>query len=122
MEDERRNLLVVITHGIDHELSSAGPTTGLGGMALGLKGSIFLTSAGADVVRRGAAATTHVQPLEPLADRLAGVMCRSGNLWAFRPCVKSRRYVEDRLIDGVVITSASVMHELIKDGAATLSF
>lgn len=85
--ENRRNLLVVITHGIDHERSSAGTTTGLGGMALGLKVSIFLASAGADVVRRGAAATTHVQPLEPLADRLAGVMCRSGNLWACTLCV-----------------------------------
>jgi hypothetical protein len=36
--------------------------------------------------------------------------------------VKSRGYSEDDLIDGAIITGASPMHELIKTGAATLSF
>ena len=36
--------------------------------------------------------------------------------------LKSRGYAESDLIDGVVITGASVMHERIKAGAATLSF
>ena len=47
---------------------------------------------------------------------------RGGALWACTPCVKSRGYTPDHLIDGVVITGASRMHELIKRGAATLSF
>jgi hypothetical protein len=38
------------------------------------------------------------------------------------PCVKSRGYSEADLLDGVVISGASVVHELIKEGAATLSF
>ena len=38
------------------------------------------------------------------------------------PCVKSRGYSESDLVDGVVITGASVMHERIKARAATLSF
>jgi predicted peroxiredoxin len=36
--------------------------------------------------------------------------------------VKSRGYTEQDLLEGVVITGASKMHELIKAGAATLSF
>lgn len=74
-----RNLVVVITHGIDHELSSVAFTI-------------------ADFISRGDA------------------------LWACTPCVKSRGYAQEDLIDGVVITGASKMHELIADGAATLSF
>lgn len=122
MASETRDLVVVITHGIDHELSSAGLTIALGGMTAGLKVAIFLTSSGVDAVRRGAADTTHVSPLEPLADMLRDFLARGGTIWACTPCVKSRGYVQDDLIDGVVIAGASKMHELIKNGAATLSF
>jgi predicted peroxiredoxin len=119
---ENRELVVLITHGIDHELSSAGMIIALGGMTAGLRVSIFLTSSGVDIVRRGAADTTHVKPLEPLADMLHDFLARGGTLWACTPCVKSRGYTQDALIDGVVITGSSVMHEAIKRGAATLCF
>lgn len=122
MDTESRNLIVMITHGIEHELSSAGLTIALGGITSGLRVSIFLTSAGVDIVRCGAADSTHVKPLEPLAQMLRDFRERGGTLWACTPCVKSRGYTQESLIDGVVITGASVMHELIKHGAATLSF
>lgn len=122
MDGEKRDLVVMITHGIEHELSSAGLTIALGGMTAGLKVSIFLTSAGVDIARRGAADTTHVKPLEPLAGMLRDFLARGGNLWACTPCVKSRGYSQENLLEGVVITGASVMHDLIKRGAATLSF
>ena len=112
----------MITHGIDHELSSAGLTIALGGLTAGLKVSIFLTSAGVDIVRRGAADMTQVKPLEPLADMLRDFLSRGGVLWACTPCVKSRVPGQEDLIEGVVITGASAMHERIKQGAATLSF
>lgn len=117
-----RNLVVVITHGIDHELSSAAFTIANGGLTAGLDVSIFLTSSGVDLVRRRAAATTQVKPLEPLAELIADFLKRGGTLWACTPCVKSRGYEQTDLIDGVVIAGASGMHELIKNGAATLSF
>jgi predicted peroxiredoxin len=122
MSTESRDLVVVITHGIDHEMSSAALTIALGGMTAGLKVSIFLTSSGVDIVRRGAAEMTHVKPLEPLANMLKDFLARGGTLWACTPCVKSRGYSQEQLIEGVVITGASPMHELIKRGAATLSF
>nr|QDP21610.1 peroxiredoxin [Bradyrhizobium cosmicum] len=122
LNNEARDLVVVITHGIDHELSSVGVTIALGGMTAGLKVSIFLTSAGVDIVRHGAADLTQVKPLDGLAAMLRDFMNRGGKLWACTPCVKSRGYAQEDLLDGVVISGASVMHELIKGGAATLSF
>lgn len=119
---EARELVVVLTRGIDHELSSAGMIIALGGMTAGLKVSIFLTSSGVDIVRRGAADTTHVKPLEPLADMLRDFMARGGTIWACTPCVKSRGYAQENLLDGVIVAGSSVMHERIKAGAATLSF
>ncbi len=122
MSNESRDLVVLITHGIDDELSSVALTIALGGMTAGLKVSIFLTSSGVDLVRKGAAATTQVKPLEPLADMLRDFLARGGTLWACTPCVKARGYTQENLIEGVVITGASPMHESIKRGAATLSF
>jgi len=122
MAETSRELVVLITHGIDHELSSVALTIARGGITAGLQVSLFLTSSGVDIVRKRAAATTHVAPLDPLADQLADVLARGGRIWACTPCVKARGYEQADLIDGVVITGASVMHELIKGGAATLSF
>jgi predicted peroxiredoxin len=122
MSEDARNLVVMVTRGIDHELSSAAMTIALGGMTAGLKVSIFLTSSGVDIARRRAADTTHVKPLEPLADMMRDFLARGGAIWACTPCVKSRGYSQDDLIDGVVIAGASAVHELIKGGAATLSF
>jgi len=122
MAENARNLVCLIAHGIDHEMSSVGFTIANGGITAGLKVSIFLSSAGVDLVRKRAADTTQVNPLEPLADLIRDFMTRGGTIWACTPCVKSRGYSEADLLDGVVISGASVIHELIKQGAATLSF
>jgi predicted peroxiredoxin len=122
MAQAERELVVLMTHGADHELSSVAFTIANGGMTAGLKVSIFLTSAAVDLVRRGASDMTHVKPLEPLAALVQDFLARGGTLWACTPCVKARGYEEADLIEGVVITGASPMHERIKAGAATLSF
>lgn len=122
MNANTRNLIVLITHGIDSELSSVAFTIANGGMTAGMNVSIFLTSSGVDLVRKGAADTTQVKPLDPLADLIGDFLTRGGTLWACTPCVKSRGYTENDLIAGTVITGASGMHELIAKGAATLSF
>lgn len=122
MGDNTRELVMVVTHGIDHELSSVALTIANGGLTAGLKVSIFLSSAGVDLARKGAIDMTEVQPLESLGALIKDFLARGGTLWACTPCVKSRGYTEEDLIEGTVITGASLMHELIKEGAATLSF
>ena len=122
MNEPTRDLVVMITHGIDHELSSAAFTIANGGMTAGMNVSVFLTSSGVDLVRKRAADTTHVAPLEPLAELIQDFLARGGTLWACTPCVKSRGYEQHDLLDGVIITGASAMHELIRNGAATLCF
>ena len=122
MENGNRNLVVLIAHGTDHELSSVAFTIANGGLTAGLGVSIFLTSAGVDLVRKRAAQSTQVAPLEPLEAMIGDFIKRGGGLWACTPCVKARGYEQADLIDGVTITGASKMHELIKLGAATLSF
>jgi predicted peroxiredoxin len=122
MADANGELVVVMTHGADDELSSVGFTIANGGMTAGLKVSVFLTSAAVDLVRKGAVEMTQAAPLEPLSSLIQDFLDRGGTLWACTPCVKARGYAQEDLRDGVVITGASPMHERIKAGAATLSF
>lgn len=122
MAENPRELVVVMTHGADHELSSVAFTVANGGITSGLKVSVFLTSAAVDLVRKGAVEMTQVSPMEPLASLIRDFQARGGELWACTPCVKERGYDENHLLDGVVITGASMMHERIQAGAATLSF
>ena len=122
MENGNRNLVVLITHGTDHELSSVAFTIANGGLTAGLEVAIFLTSAGVDLVRKRSADATQVHPLEPLKAMIEDFMRRGGTLWACTPCVKARGYEQADLIEGVVIIGASAVHERLKAGAATLSF
>jgi predicted peroxiredoxin len=122
MSETPRNLVVLITNGTDSEKSSVAFTIANGGITAGLKVSVFLTSNGVDLVRKRAVGATQAHPFEPLANLMEDFQRRGGQLWACTPCVKGRGYSQDDLIAGTVITGASVVHELIQAGAATLSF
>jgi predicted peroxiredoxin len=122
MQSTTDKLVVLLTKGIDSELSSVALTIANGGITAGLKVSIFLTSTAIDLVRKGGQRLTQVAPLEPLAAMIEDFQKRGGTIWACPPCVKSRGYEQSDLIDGVVIVGASAMHAQIKEGAATLSF
>ncbi len=75
---ESRELVVLVTHGADHELSSVAFTIANGGMTAGLGVSVFLTSAAVDLVRRRAIDSTVVPPLEPLASLVRDFSARGG--------------------------------------------
>lgn len=122
MQAQTGKLVVLVTRGIDSELSSVAFTIANGGLTAGLKVSMFLTSTAIDLVRKGGQRLTQVAPLEPLAALIADFQKRGGVIWACPPCVKSRGYEQSDLLDGVIIIGASAMHEEIKQGAATLSF
>ena len=122
MPDANKDLVVLVTHGADHELSSIAFTIINGGLTAGLSVSVFLTSAAVDLARKRAIDGTVIHPLEPLAALVKDFLARGGTLWACTPCVKARGYEQSDLIDGVEITGASKMHALIRAGAATLSF
>lgn len=119
---DTRSLVVLMTHGADHEVSSVAFTIACGGLTAGLRVSVFLTSASVDLVRKKAIDMTSVAPLSPLRDLVQDFMKRGGVVWACTPCVKARGYEQTDLIEGATISGASVMHEEIKKGAATLSF
>lgn len=122
MADTTDKLVVLVTKGIESEMSSVAFTIANGGLTAGLKVFIFLTSTGVDLVRKNGQTMTQVAPLDSLAALIKDFQARGGVIWACPPCVKSRGYEQSDLIEGVIIAGASVMHAEIKAGAATLSF
>src|SRR5213082_369198 len=98
MAETSRELVFLITHGADHELSSVAFTIANGGLTAGLQVSIFLTSAAVDLVRKRSIDMTQVSPLESLASLVRDFIARGGQLWACTPCVKARGYEESDLI------------------------
>jgi predicted peroxiredoxin len=121
-EQGKKQLVVFVTKGTDNELSSVAFTIANGGLTAGLDVSMFLTSAGVDLVRKRSADSTQVHPLEPLKAMIQDFVHRGGKLWACTPCVKARGYEQADLVEGVTISGASVVHERLKAGAATLCF
>ena len=117
-----RELVVLLTRGTDHELSSVAFTIACGGITSGMKVYAFLVSSAVDLVRRKAIDITHVPPLEPLKSLMDDFIKRGGTIWACPPCVKARGYSQEDFIDGVTVIGASAMHERLKAGAASLSF
>ncbi|MFN3548925.1 MAG: DsrE family protein [Mesorhizobium sp.] len=122
MRNDTDKLVVLVTKGIESELSSVAFTIANGGITAGLKVYVFLTSSAVDLVRRGGQQLTHVAPLDSLAALIDDFQKRGGEIWACPPCVKSRGYEQADLIDGVAIIGASALHAQIRQGAATLSF
>jgi predicted peroxiredoxin len=118
----QRELVVLVTRGTDHELSSVAFTVACGGITSGMKVYAFLVSSGVDLVRRKAVDVTHVPPLDPLKKLIDDFLARGGTIWACPPCAKARSYTQDDLIPGVTLQGASAMHERLKAGAASLSF
>jgi predicted peroxiredoxin len=122
MQTATDKLVVLVTKGIDSELSSVAFTIANGAITAGLKVYVFLTSTAIDLVRKGGMKMTHVAPLDPLSALIEDFQKRGSTIWACPPCVKSRGYEQSDLIDGVTVVGASAMHAEIKQGAATLSF
>ncbi len=122
MAETTKELVVLMTKGADHELSSVAFTIANGGLTAGLKVYAFLTSAAVDLVRKRAVDLTQVPPLDSLKALIEDFLRRGGTIWACPPCVKSRGYTPEDFIDGVTIQGASAMHARLMAGAASLSF
>jgi predicted peroxiredoxin len=120
---EKKKLVVVITSGLDDERSSVAWSVANGGIDSGLDVTVFLTSSGVNWVRRGAAELAHLNPMDPTMKELIQKLMDSGStILVCPPCAKVRGYSQDDLLEGVIITGSGAMHDLIKQGAATLSF
>jgi len=123
MDEKKKQFVIVITCGLDDERMSVAWSISNGAVNNGFDVTIFLASSGVDCVRKGAADKVHLNPLDPpLIDMINHVRNNGGKILACPPCAEVRNYTADDLLPGVIITGSGAIHELIRDGAATLSF
>ena len=123
MTEKKRKMVVVITCGLDDEKLSVAWSVSNGAIKIGFEVTVFLTSSAVDCVRKGAADHVQLNPLDPtVGEMIQNLTSQGGKILVCPPCAKVRGYSEDDLLPGVVITGSVAIHELIKEGAATLSF
>lgn len=121
--EEKKKLVIVVSRGFDDERASVAWSIANGGIKSGLDVSMFLVSSGVDWVRKGAAKLARPNSQDPPMDEMIQNVVESGcKIMVCPPCAKVRGYTDEDFFDGVVITGSGAMHELIKQGAATLSF
>lgn len=120
---EKKKLVIVISRGFDDERSSVAWSIANTSVASDLEVTVFLVAAGVDWVRKGGAEVARLNPLDPpMKQMIDNVMSSGGSVLVCPPCAKVRGYTEADLLGGVKIAGAPAMLEVVKQGAATLSF
>ncbi len=115
--------LIFLSRGIDDERATVAWTLANAGVGSGQDVTVFCVSAGVDLLRKGAADTVQMNPHDPsMKELIDNFMANGGTVWACPPCSKLRNYVEGDFIDGVKITGAGPVYDILKSGASTISF
>jgi len=123
MSDEKKQLVVLISCGLENEKMSAAWSITDGAVNNGLDVTVFLTCSAIDCVRKGAAERVRLNPLDAtVGEMIESVTSRGGRIFVCPPCAEVRGYTQEDLLPGVVIRGSVAMHERIKEGAATLCF
>jgi predicted peroxiredoxin len=123
MAEDKKKMVILITRGLDDERASVAWSVANGAIATGFELTVFLAAAGVDWVRKGAAGTAHLNPLDPpIKDMVQTVLDAGSTIMVCPPCAKVRGYTEDSLIEGPILAGSVAMHEVIMQGASTLSF
>ena len=123
MAEEQKKIVIVITRGLDDERASVAWSVANGAIASDMEVTVFLAAAGVDWVRKGAAGQARLNPFDPpMGEMVDNVMSHGGTVLVCPPCAKVRGYEAEQLLDGTVLAGSPAMHEIIKQGAATLSF
>jgi predicted peroxiredoxin len=121
--EQKQKIVIVITRGLDDERSSVAWSIANGAIACDLEVTVFLAASGVDWVRKGAADNARLNPLDPPMREMVGhVISEGAGVLVCPPCAKVRGYAESDLIDGVTVAGSAAMLEVVKQGAATLSF
>ena len=121
--EEKKKLVILITRGLDDERSSVAWSIANAGVASDLEVTVFLAASGVDWVRKGAADVARLNPLDPpIKEMIENLMSSGCAVLVCPPCAKVRGYTGEDLIEGVTVAGAPAMLEVVKQGAATLSF
>lgn len=117
------SILVSITHGADDaDKATVGFVVASAAVAAAQDTTVFLSSGGAWLAKRGGADKIHEEGLAPLGVLLAGYLDAGGTLLVCSPCAKKRGIGEDDLVPGARIVGGAAVVEIMVGGASTLTY
>jgi len=124
MDNEtNRELVVLVSRGLDDERAIVAWTIANVAINSGQKVTMFLVSAGVDLVRRGAADRMQLNPTDPpLKELVDNFVAKEGTIWVCPPCAEYRGYEASSFIDGVEVVGSRPLHDKLQAGAASLCF
>ena len=118
----KKKIVVLISYGLDDERASVAWSIANGGIKSGLDVNIFLVSSGVDWVRKGAADHAHLNPKDPtMKEMIDAVVNNKCRIMVCPPCAAVRGYTAENLIDEVELVGSTALHQLIMEGAETIS-
>lgn len=115
-------LVVTITHGSNHDLSSVGWTIANVAKNAGHEVAVFLTSDGVYCAKAGYPDMTSVRPFKPLEELVRSFLEAKGTVWACSPCVQHRGILPAEFLPGTVVTGAGALVEWMASGSQSLTF
>ncbi len=120
---DKKKLVIVVTHGFDNERASVAWSVANGGIGMDFEVTMFLVGSGVDWVRRGAANTARLNPLDPpVGEMIQNVVEAGSSIMVCPPCAKVRGYELSDFIDGVVLAGSAAMLGVVSEGGSTLTF
>ncbi len=120
--DSKKKIVVLITKGMDDERASVAWSIANGGIKSGLDVNIFLVSSGVDWVRKGAAKYAHLNPKDPtMQEMIDAIIDNKCRVMVCPPCSAVRGYTPEDLMDEVELVGSPALHQLIMEGAETIS-
>ncbi len=118
-----RELVVVVSRGLDDERCIVAWTIANVAINRGQKVTMFLVSSGVDAVRKGAAAHMQLNPTDPpLQELVDNFVEKQGTIYVCPPCAEYRGYEASCFIEGAEVMGSVPMHEKLQAGAASLCF
>lgn len=117
------SILISITHGDDDaDKATVGFVVASAAAASAQETTVFLSSNGAWLAKKGEAGKIHEEGFAPLADLMEGFLEAGGSLLVCSPCAKKRGIGEDDVVDGAQIVGGGTVVEIMARGAATLTY
>ena len=93
MANSNEKLVIVASRGHDDERATVAWTVANGGLGSGLEVTMFLVSAGIDLIRKGAAEHVKMNPFDPsMKDLIDNFQKNGGKILACPPCAAVRGY------------------------------
>ncbi len=116
-------LVINLTHSTDDvDRSSVAMVVAGASAASEQKTSVFLSSEGVVLAKKGTADEMHEEGFAPMSELVENFVAAGGELLVCSPCAKKRGIGEDDLIAGATVVGGATLVALLADGAASLSF